>query len=396
MICGLHISDDARVHLCIHTEDGGRRELVEDGFRPFLWAKNVPVAEGMEAVALEGSGPFRHLLLFDSVAVYTEAARDRSLETENQRPLEAQYLMQSRRRLFEGMTFVDLRRCQLKIEVDSESEAPDPMNKDDRIAAIALLKPDGQPVVLTPEDGDERAMLKRFGELLREIDPDVIEGHGIFGFDLDFLIRRCRRLRLNPAWGRFGADASHRRARLRVAERWIDYTRVDIPGRAIFDTLLAIQLFDITGRELQGYELEDVALHFGIDFDADAEGDRPKVTGEEAGASSAAASGGSSTSDYGLSIITSALRAVRAVASLLLPTYYAQALNFPIPLQDLALRGTGGKVDSLLLEHYYHARRALPDFVEVATYEGAFTRCFETGVFHKVLHYEWRRSTRRC
>ena len=330
------------------------------------------------------------------------ASRDRSLETENQRPLEAQYLMQQRKRMFDGMIFADLRRCQLKIEIDSESEAPDPMNKDDRVAAIALMKPDGQVELLTAGpggDADERAMLKRFGELLREADPDVIEGHGLFGFDLDYLVRRCRRYRLAPDWGRFGTEASYRKSRLRVAERWIDYTRVDIPGRAVFDTFLAIQLFDITGRELQGYELEDVAVHFGIGESESAEvvGDnRPGRTSTDdfAHGTTEALPGAAETLESAdspstmTSGLAAQLRTARAVSSLLLPTYFAQTQNFPIPLQDLTLRGTGGKVDSLLLERYYHARRALPDYAEVATFEGAFTRSFETGVFHKVLHYD--------
>lgn len=393
MICGLHIDDNTRVHLCLATEDGGRREVVETGFRPFLWTTGVPLADGMEDLPLEGAGPFNHLLLFDDVAVYQQANRDRSLESENQRPLEAQYLMQNRLRMFDGMTFARLRRCQLKIEVEAEGEAPDPMNKEDRLTAIGLLLPDGRTEVLTPGEGDERALLKRFGELLRECDPDVIEGHGLFSFDLDFLIRRCRRLRLSPAWGRFGAEATFRKSRLRVAERWIDYTRVDIPGRSVFDTFLAIQLWDISSRALQGYELDDVAAHFALEEESD---NLQLTTDSSPDAGGAGPGVESNTSGNlhlppatcNLSPVTCHLHTASAVCSLLLPTYFAQTQNFPIPLQDLALRGTGGKVDALLLEHYYHARRALPEYAEVSTFEGAFTRSYETGVFRNVLHYD--------
>ncbi len=363
MICGIYIDNDLRTHLCLRDGDA-RTEHVEEGFRPFLWSTDQPVADGMEVTPLEGGMTFRYLLRFDNSKTYYSAVRDRTLETEQMRPLEAQYLLHNRKRMFEGMLFGDLRRCQIKIEVTTENEAPDPMNADDAVVVIALLDKDGQLHRLNLEDfEDERSMLKRFGELLHELDPDVIEGHGIFTFDLDYLLRRCRRFRLKPDWGRFGQTATARKSRMRVAERWLDYTRCDIPGRSVFDTFLAIQIFDITARELPGYELPDVALYLGVGED---------VT-DDALESDA---------------LLADLRLVRGVSELLLPTYFAQTQNFPIPLQDVCLRGSAVKVDALLLEHYYHAQRSLPDYPEVGTFEGGFTKNYECGVFHKVLHYD--------
>ena len=49
-----------------------------------------------------------------------------------------------------------------------------------------------------------------------------------------------------------------------MAERWIDFPRCDLPGRAIVDTYLLVQLYDITTRELTAYGLKDVAVYFGI------------------------------------------------------------------------------------------------------------------------------------
>ena len=44
----------------------------------------------------------------------------------------------------------------------------------------------------------------------------------------------------------------------------MDFIRCDIPGRAIFDSYLAIQLFDISTRDLISYRLKDVAIYLGI------------------------------------------------------------------------------------------------------------------------------------
>jgi uncharacterized protein YceK len=39
-------------------------------------------------------------------------------------------------------------------------------------------------------------------------------------------------------------------SRLKVAERWIDFPRCDLPGRAVVDTYLLVQLYDITTARL--------------------------------------------------------------------------------------------------------------------------------------------------
>jgi DNA polymerase elongation subunit (family B) len=57
-------------------------------------------------------------------------------------------------------------------------------------------------------------------------------------------------------------------------------------------------------------------------------------------------------------------------------------------LQEAALRGTAGKVDLLFLEEYYHARASCPAPVEIAPFEGGFTRSFQEGVFKQVLHFD--------
>ena len=53
-----------------------------------------------------------------------------------------------------------------------------------------------------------------------------------------------------------------------MAERWIDFPRCDLPGRAVVDTYLLVQLYDITAREMLAYGLKDVAIYFGITDEA--------------------------------------------------------------------------------------------------------------------------------
>ncbi|MDI1319639.1 MAG: 3'-5' exonuclease [bacterium] len=53
-------------------------------------------------------------------------------------------------------------------------------------------------------DAGEKRLLLAFTEMLRELDPDVVEGHNIFKFDLDYLRTRAKRHKVPCAWGRVG------------------------------------------------------------------------------------------------------------------------------------------------------------------------------------------------
>ncbi len=216
--------------------------------------------------------------------------------------------------------------------------------------------------------------------MIEEEDPDVIEGHNIFKFDLDYLRLRCRHHRVPCAWGRFGQTASFRNARLKVADRWIDFPRCDLPGRAVVDTYLLVQLYDITTREMLAYGLKDVAIYFGVTDEA--EGERTYLEGSrihEAFRRDRARF---------LAYLADDLRETAGVAGLLLPTYFEQVKAIPMQLQEATLRGSTAKIDLMLLEEYYHARQSCPVPPEVQPFEGGYTRSFQEGVYRHVLHFD--------
>jgi DNA polymerase elongation subunit (family B) len=167
---------------------------------------------------------------------------------------------------------------------------------------------------------------------------------------------------------------------MKVAERWIDFTRCDIPGRAVIDTYLLVQLYDITAREMTAYGLKDVAVYFGITPES-GEG-RTYIDGGDIQQAFR------TNRDEFLAYLADDLRETKGLADVLLPTYFEQARAFPLLLQEAALRGTAGKVDLLFLEEYYHARATCPAPVDIAPFEGGFTRSFQEGVFKQVLHFD--------
>lgn len=384
-LCGLWIGDDGRAHVCVAAAGGERAERVE-AYRPFAWLGAEAAGEGLTVEQLRGEGVFDRLAHADSLekfAAFLKSVRD-VVAVDVVGPHESQWLLQRRARLYAELPFASLRRCQLDIETGSANpgDFSDARNPGDRVLAIGLHCGERRELLLLAEESDagERQLLLRFNEVLREMDPDVIEGHNLFKFDLDYLRQRSRRHKVACAWGRFGLKAEFRNSRLKVAERWVDFPRCDIPGRAVIDTYLLVQLYDITAREMSSYGLKDAAMYFGLTPESGA--GRTYLAGariQDAFRQDQAAF---------LAYLADDLRETRGLAEILLPTYFEQARVFPMLLQDAVLRGTAGKIDLLFLEEYYHARAACPTPVEVGSFEGGFTRSFQEGVFRHVLHFD--------
>jgi DNA polymerase I len=387
LLCGVWVDDAGIVHTTVGTADGRRADRIE-AFRPFAWLYGAPVPPlppGLAVEELTGAGVYRHLIHADGLAAYDaflESWRGTGGPIDALRPLESQFLLQRRARLYGELPFAELRRCQLDIETDSaDGGFSDARKAGDRVLAIGL-RCGGQNrlLVLAAETpAGEKKLLEDLNAALAEIDPDVIEGHNIFKFDLDYLRQRCRAHKVPCAWGRYGQAASFRNSRLKVAERWIDFPRCDLPGRAVVDTYLLVQLHDISARELTSYGLKEVAMHFRI---TDEETGRTYLEGNRIGETY--------RTDRArfAAYLGDDLRETEGLGNLLLPTYFEQARAFPTLLQEATLRGTTSKIDLLFLEEYYHARHACPAPPAVEPFEGGYAKSFREGVFRHVLHFD--------
>ena len=94
--------------------------------------------------------------------------------------------------------------------------------------------------MLSGKEMDERTLLTEMVRIIRERDPDVLEGHNLFRFDLEYLEARAARHQVTLALGRNGTTLRARAARMQIAERVIAYRRYDVYGRSIVDTCSVI------------------------------------------------------------------------------------------------------------------------------------------------------------
>jgi len=382
-ICGLWVAPNGKVKICHAAKDGQRYEL-ESSYMPFVWTKSEVVKNSTSAHVQTLEGPedlnLDTLAFFYDTKDYSDFLKSNPRTSLKIANLENQFLLAHQLRCFDSMEFSSLRRMQLDIETFSEDSFSDATKKSDRILAIGLSGIGGTKTLELSDftDEAERKLLEEFNHEIQKRDPDTIEGHNIFAFDLDYIFKRCKMLKVAPAWGRFGQNVQYRKSRISIAERIVDFPRFDIAGRAVVDTYLLIQLYDIAARELESYSLKKIALHFKISK-AD---ERTYIEGNKIK--------NMFTEDRELfrKYLKDDLRETAALADKLLPTYFAQMQNFPLTFQECMLRGSGVKIENIFLEQYYKAKAKIPEIPESYYIEGALSESMETGVFENVLHYD--------
>ena len=290
-----------------------------------------------------------------------------------------QYLMASGRTSFGGMRFGDLRRLALDIEVVTGEghEFPNAAREADRIVAVALADTAGFTHVVRGDRLDERALLEETTRILRERDPDVIEGHNIFRFDLEYLEARAHRHRVRLAWGRDGGELRGRPARLQVAERSIGYRRYEVPGRHVVDTWMLAQLHDVGARDLPSFGLKDIARHLGV-----AAADRTYVD------ASAIARELAEAPDRLMAYASDDAVETLGIGGILAPPYFVQAQLLPFDYQSATLRGAAAKIDALLVREYLRRGHAIAAPGPSQPVGGGLTAIWRQGVGGPVLHVD--------
>jgi DNA polymerase elongation subunit (family B) len=287
------------------------------------------------------------------------------------------YLTHTGRTLFKGLAFEELRRLQL--EVLSVAGIDDP-GESDHLMSIALSDNSGWEELImvdsTKLEESEKAALKRLTAIIKERDPDVIEGHNLFRFDLPHLVTRARKAKVKLDWGRSGGFLRSRPSRLQIAEKTIDYPKFTVEGRHFVDTFLLAQFYDVGMRSLSGFERIDVAQHFGLCESADISSLSAKELQREYLASS----------ERFRKRALCAVRETRAVAELLSPSYFIQAQIFPYNYQDVIVRGNATRINALFLREYFRQRHSIPEMPMVRGFEGGYTAIFFTGVARNVWH----------
>src|SRR5213596_1249471 len=378
-IVAIELGETGTVKVYRREADGSTVADVEP-FHPFVWADSDVVDLGIESEKLQSDLKYGWLITVDSwkelIALRNglrNAGRDFFTFTD---PVQ-HYLTATGRTLFKDLRFEELKRMQ--IEVLSVAGVDEPGDKD-HIMSMTVSDNTGweEWISIDPSNVEEseRNALKRLTALVKERDPDVIEGHNLFRSDLPYLVARAKKLKTKLDWGRSGGFLRSRPSRLQIAEKTIDYPKLTIGGRHFVDTFLLAQFYDVGMRSLAGFERADVARHFDL---CDSE-DISTLTGKELQRAYL------DDSEIFRRRALCGVRETRALSDLLSASYFIQAGIFPYNYQDVIVRGNATRINALFLREYFRRRHSIPELPMVRAFEGGYTDIFFTGVAREVWH----------
>ncbi len=277
----------------IWRREGERITCTRERFRPWVFAATLddlshlgsslisasaPIGSAASITYRELDGPadaYRFLLsasdgrMLENELVRGAARRlDRKITSINDLPDQyyrvgpvEQYLMTSGRVYFRGLSYEDLHRLQF----DLETTALDPHRG--RIFMVSIRDSCGLATTLdAPRPEDEARLITDLCALIRQRDPDVIENHNLFGFDLPFLEQRAAAHGISLHISREGGPSllERREETLAIGPEARRRIRYSVAGRELIDTLDAVRRHDFVVRDMPSHSLKDVARYFGI------------------------------------------------------------------------------------------------------------------------------------
>src|SRR6266480_3680084 len=382
-IVAIELGETGTVKVYRRENDGSTAADVEP-FHPFVWCDSDVVDLGIETEKLEGDLRYGWLITVDSwkelIALRNglkKAGRDFFAFTD---PVQ-HYLTATGRTLFKDLPFERLKCMQIELLSFEETVAGVPdAGPGDHIMSIALSDNSGWEELLivdpTNVEESEREAIRGLTSLIKERDPDVIEGHNLFRFDLPYLVSRAKKAKTKLDWGRADGFLRSRPSRLQIAEKTIDYPKFTVGGRHFVDTFLLAQFYDVGMRSLAGFERTDVARHFGFCSSEELS----TLTGKQLQRVYI------DNDERFRQRALCAVHETRAIADLLSPSYFIQAQIFPYNYQDVIVRGNATRINALFLREYFRQRHSIPEMPMVRGFEGGYTDIFFTGVARNVWH----------
>ena len=211
---------------------------------------------------------------------------------------------------------------------------------------------------------------------VREMDPSIICGHNIFGFDLPYL-NHCYRAGL--PLGRDGSAVQFEDFESRFRKdgsQFLHYHKAKCYGRSFVDTMFLAIKYDV-GRKYESYGLKAIIKHEGLEradrqfYDAGKIKDNFRNPAEF-----------KKIKEYAEHDADDAL----ALYDLMAPPFFYMSQAIPKTFQEIMTGATGSQINSVMMRAYLQDGHSLPKEDEAVPYEGAIS-LGEIGIYnacHKV------------
>ncbi|MEX1158903.1 MAG: DNA polymerase domain-containing protein [Thermomicrobiales bacterium] len=281
-----------------------------------------------------------------------------------------QYLIDSGQGCFRNMLFDELQRAQ----IDIETLGLDPTVAEARIIIVTASINGRDPLVLRGDQLSEREMIDALSAWIHAQNPDIIEGHNLFNFDLPFLVERARRSNALLLWGRDGSAVRvANEQRFKAGPRTIPFRAAYVYGRHFIDTYQQIQRYDTAGL-LDSYGLKPAIAALGL-------GRSERIFVEGARISETWRDNRDELIRYAVDDVLD----VNALSELTLPTELYQTRILPRGLQSSATGGPGEKINDLFVRAYLAASHSIPMPSPPQEYPGGYSEIRAVGRFAPVV-----------
>ncbi len=361
--------------ILIRDKKGEGTETRTVPFAPWIVMKDLrqlpDVAEYTELGGVPEKPSYIHLVSFTSWRAYQEARRilnEERREFLSYGSASKQFLISSGITLFKGMAFPDIRRMQVDIETTDLSWAAEGAC----IFLIVASDNRGHEEVLV---GDEREIIEALNHLVQEWDPDVIEGHNLYAFDLPWIRARAEAHGVALSWGRDGSNIQVGQERnCAIGANTRPFTPHYVWGRHIIDTLFQTQRFDLSRGEISSYGLKECAISYHI-----AEPDRVYL--DRSDILNLYQKDPEMVRAYALGDV----RETRRLAEVVAPTEFYQAQMVPDVYQSVAVTGSGEKINSIIVRAYMQRGQGIARQQASQPYGGGYTEMRVSGVVRQIV-----------
>jgi len=288
------------------------------------------------------------------------------------------FMIRTGKTLFKGMDPEDPLVLAFDIEtLSSTGGFSNPENDGDEVIIISLMSNKGHKVLLNQNDEvDEPTLLKQFVEAILTINPDIMIGHNVFGFDIPFLRTRFKRYGLAMQLGRNGSEPTYKHRTKKFADKRREYDEAFIYGRHVLDTELLAREVDAVRRGFDSYGLKSLIKALGK-----AKEDRTYVEGSQI--TKTWFQEPEKLLDYAMDDVDETIELYNTFSGSL----FASTQFIPMSMQDVFSRGTASKIEAMFMRYYLSLGHSWARPEEKREYGGGYADVFTHGLVEGPLVY---------
>jgi DNA polymerase I len=353
---------DSTAELFIENEDGTIESKEVPNSHYILFADQL----SPKFKRLAGNQPFRYLYETDTRAKWAEvlsASYKKGHDFHVLRDPKEALMVKDGYTYYKSMKVSDVSVLSFDIETNGLA-----LNSDSRVLLISNTYRSRGVVTRKLFSEDEYtsqvAMLAAWSDWVREVNPSIVLGHNIFGFDLPFL-KHCSggtSLRL----GRDGSPIkfADRGSQFRKdGSQSYDYTNALIYGREVIDTMFLAMKFDIA-RNYESYKLKSIVAHDKMERPGREHYDASKIRENWSDPLER-----EKIKRYAIDDADDALK----LFDLMIPSLFYYTQSVPRSLQTIVNSATGSQINSLMVRAYLQQGHSIAKGSPAVEYEGAIS-----------------------